>query len=168
MVAGLRLHDYNCGFKLYRREVTEAVEVYGEFHRFLPALAHWRGFRVGEVPVRHRARKYGHSKFGASRFINGFLDLLAAAFISTSSLKPLHVFGRMGLMSLVVGAVMGLWFVVQWLMGEPMHVRPLMLLGAALVLLGIQFVLMGLLGEMIAHQGARADYPLRRRFNLDA
>jgi len=167
-VAGLRLHDYNCGFKLYRREVTEAVEVYGEFHRFLPALAHWRGFRVGEVPVRHRARKYGHSKFGASRFINGFLDLLAAAFISTSSLKPLHVFGRMGLMSLVVGAGMGLWFVVQWLMGEPMRVRPLMLLGAALVLLGIQFVLMGLLGEMIAHQGARADYPLRRRFNLDA
>jgi glycosyltransferase involved in cell wall biosynthesis len=167
MVAGIRLHDFNCGFKLYRREVTEAIEVYGEFHRFIPALAHWRGFRVGEVPVRHRARRYGKSKFGASRFINGFLDLLAAAFISTSALKPLHVFGRIGLLFLTVGAGIGVWFVVQWAGGEPMRVRPLMLLGVGLVLLGIQFVLMGLLGEMIAYQGARAEYPVRRRINLD-
>jgi glycosyltransferase involved in cell wall biosynthesis len=167
-VAGLKLHDYNCGFKLYRREVTEAIEVYGEFHRFMPALAHWRGFRVGEVPVRHRARRFGRSKFGASRFINGFLDLLAAAFISTSALKPLHVFGRIGLLFLVGGVAIGSWFVAQWIGGEPMRVRPLMLLGVGLVLLGIQFVLMGLLGEMIAHQGARAEYPVRRRFNLDA
>jgi glycosyltransferase involved in cell wall biosynthesis len=167
-VAGLKLHDYNCGFKLYRRSVTDAVEIYGEFHRFVPALAHWRGFRVGEVPVRHRARRFGRSKFGAARFINGFLDLLAAAFISTSALKPLHVFGRIGLLFLAVGIAMGVWFVVRWGLGEPMRVRPLMLLGVGLVLVGIQFVLMGLLGEMIAHQNARADYPLRRRFNLDA
>jgi glycosyltransferase involved in cell wall biosynthesis len=167
-VAGLKLHDHNCGFKLYRREVTEAVEIYGELHRFIPALAHWRGFRVGEVPVQHRARRFGRSKFGASRFINGFLDLLAAAFISTSALKPLHVFGRVGLLFLAVGVAIGGWFVVQWVGGEPMRVRPLMLLGVGLVLLGIQFGLMGLLGEMIAHQGARADYPVRRRFNLDA
>jgi len=167
MVAGIRLHDFNCGFKLYRREVTEAIEVYGEFHRFLPALAHWRGFRVTEVPVHHRARRFGKSKFGAARFVNGFLDLLAAAFISTSALKPLHVFGRIGLLFLVAGIGIGTWFVVQWAGGEPMRVRPLMLLGVGMVLLGIQFVLMGLLGEMIAHQGARADYPLRRRFNLD-
>ena len=166
-VAGLKLHDFNCGFKLYRRQVTEAVEIYGELHRFIPALAHWRGFRVGEVPVRHRARRFGKSKFGAARFINGFLDLLAAAFISTSALKPLHVFGRIGLLFLLLGVAIGAWFVVQWAGGEPMRVRPLMLLGVGLVLLGIQFVLMGLLGEMIAHQGARADYPVRRRFNLD-
>lgn len=168
MVAGLKLHDFNCGFKLYRREVTDALEVYGEFHRFIPALAHWRGFRVGEVAVHHRARRFGKSKFGAARFINGFLDLLAAAFISTSSLKPLHVFGRIGLLFLGVGVVIGIWFIAQWAGGEPMRVRPLMLFGVGLVLLGIQFVLMGLLGEMIAHQGARADYPIRRRFNLDA
>jgi glycosyltransferase involved in cell wall biosynthesis len=167
MVAGIKLHDFNCGFKLYRREVTEAIEIYGEFHRFIPALAHWRGFRVAEVPVRHRARRFGRSKFGASRFVNGFLDLLAAAFISTSALKPLHVFGRIGLAFLVVGVGIGTWFVVQWAGGEPMRVRPLMLLGVGLVLLGIQFVLMGLLGEMIAHQGARAEYPVRRRFNAD-
>ena len=168
MVAGVKLHDFNCGFKLYRREVTEAIEVYGEFHRFLPALAHWRGFRVAEVAVNHRARRFGRSKFGAARFINGFLDLLAAAFISTSALKPLHVFGRIGLLFLVTGVAIGFWFVAQWAGGEPMRVRPLMLLGVGMVLLGIQFVLMGLLGEMIAHQGARAEYPVRRRFNLDA
>jgi glycosyltransferase involved in cell wall biosynthesis len=166
-VSGLKLHDFNCGFKLYRREVTEAIELYGELHRFLPALAHWRGFRVTEVPVRHRARRFGRSKFGASRFVNGFLDLMAAAFISTSALKPLHVFGRIGLLFLLGGAGLGLYFVALWIGGEPMRVRPLMLFGAGLVLLGIQFILMGLLGEMIAHLAARADYPVRRRYNLD-
>ena len=167
-VAGVKLHDFNCGFKLYRREVVDSLEVYGELHRFLPALAHWRGFRVGEIGVNHRARKFGHSKFGASRFVNGFLDLLAAAFISTSALKPLHVFGRIGVLFLAAGAGLGVWFVAQWLHGDPLRVRPLMLLGAACVLLAIQFILMGLLGEMIAHQAARAEYPVRRRFNLDA
>lgn len=166
MVVGLKLHDFNCGFKLYRREVTEALEVYGELHRFLPALAHWRGFRVGEVAVHHRPRRFGRSKFGASRFVNGFLDLLSAAFISTSALKPLHVFGRIGIMFFTLGALLGLWFVGLWIRGDPIRVRPLMLFGAGMVLLGIQFVLMGLLGEMIAQLGARADYPVRRRFNL--
>ena len=166
-VAGVRLHDFNCGFKLYRREVVDALEVYGELHRFLPALAHWRGFRVGEVGVNHRPRRFGQSKFGASRFVNGFLDLLTAAFISTSALKPLHVFGRIGLAFLLTGFGLGVWFVVQWAHGEPLRVRPLMLFGAASVLLGIQFILMGLLGEMIAHLAARSEYPVRRRYNLD-
>ena len=166
-VAGIRLHDFNCGFKVYRREVTEALEVYGELHRFMPALAHWRGFRVGELAVHHRARRFGRSKFGASRFVNGFLDLMSAAFISTSALKPLHVFGRVGLMFLVIGAGIGVYFVVLWAGGEPLRVRPLMLFGAGLVLVGIQFILMGLLGEMIANLGARAEYPVKRRYNLD-
>ncbi len=150
-----------------RREAVDALEVYGELHRFLPALSHWRGFRVGEVAVHHRARRFGQSKYGASRFVNGFLDLMTAAFISTSALKPLHVFGRIGLAFLLAGFGLAVWFVAQWLHGEPLRVRPLMLFGAASVLLGIQFILMGLLGEMIAHQSARADYPVRRRFNLD-
>ncbi len=166
MVAGVRLHDFNCGFKAYRREVTEAIEVYGEFHRFMPALANWAGFRVGEVPVHHRRRKFGRSKFGPARFVNGFLDLMSAAFISTSALKPLHVFGRIGLLFFVGGTLIGAFFVGQWAMGEPMRVRPLMLLGVGLVILGIQFVLMGLLGEMIAHLGAHRVYPERRRYNL--
>lgn len=167
MVAGLRLHDFNCGFKLYRREVVDAIEVYGELHRFLPALAHWAGFRVGEVAVHHRPRKYGRSKFGAARFVNGFLDLLSAAFISTSALKPLHVFGRIGLLFLATGAGIGAWFVGIWILGEPIRVRPLMLIGAGLVLLGIQFILMGLLGEMIANMRARTEYPVRRRYGAE-
>jgi len=166
-VAGVKLHDFNCGLKLYRREVTDSIEVYGELHRFLPAIAHWQGFRVGEVPVHHRARRYGRSKFGVARFVNGFLDLMSAAFITTSALKPLHVFGRVGLMFFTVGSAIGLFFVGLWIAGEPIHVRPLMLFGAGLVLLGFQFVLMGLLGEMIAHLGARSDYPLKRTWNLD-
>ena len=167
-VAGIKLHDFNCGFKLYRREVVDSTEVYGELHRFMPALAHWRGFRVGEIGVNHRARQFGRSKFGAARFVNGFLDLLAASFISTSALKPLHVFGRIGVLFLAIGLGLGVWFVAQWLHGDPLRVRPLMLFAAACVLLAIQFILMGLLGEMIAHQAARADYPVRKRLNLDA
>jgi len=166
-VAGIRLHDFNCGLKLYRREVTDSLEIYGELHRFLPALAHWRGFRVGEIPVHHRARRFGRSKFGAARFVNGMLDLISAAFISTSALKPLHLFGRIGLLFLSGGFGIGLWFVVEWAMGMPMRVRPLMLFGAGLVLLGIQLILMGLLGEMIARLGADVEYPVRRRYNLD-
>ena len=166
-VSGIRLHDFNCGFKLYRREVVESIQVYGELHRFMPALAHWQGFRVGEVGVRHRARRFGKSKFGVARFVNGFLDLLSVAFISTSALKPLHVFGRIGLLFLGAGALFAAWFVALWAQGEPIRVRPLMLFGAGLVLLGIQLILMGLLGEMIAHLGARTDYPLKRRYNLE-
>ena len=167
-VVGIHLHDFNCGFKLYRRQVVESIEVYGELHRFVPALAHWRGFRVGEVGVNHRPRRYGHSKFGAARFVNGFLDLLSAAFLSTSALKPLHLFGRVGLISLFLGTGLGVYFVVLWFGGEPIRVRPLMLFGAGLVLLGIQLILMGLLGEMIARLGvSHADYPIRERYNLD-
>ncbi len=165
-VVGLRLHDFNCGFKLYRREVTDALQIYGELHRFVPALAHWSGFRVGEVPVRHRARRHGRSKFGAARFVNGFLDLLSAAFISTSALKPLHFFGRIGLLFLVFGGGLGAWFAVQWLTGTPMRARPLMLLAGWLALTGVQFIVMGLLGEMIAHMRAHSDYPVRRRYNV--
>jgi len=168
-VAGIRLHDFNCGFKVYRREVVEAIEVYGELHRFIPALAHWAGFRVGELPVNHRPRKYGHSKFGASRFVNGLLDLISAAFLSTSALKPLHLFGRVGLLFLTIGVLLGMWFVILWLGGEPIRVRPLMLFGAGLVLLGIQLILMGLLGEMIARLGvSSARYPVRSRYNLES
>jgi glycosyltransferase involved in cell wall biosynthesis len=168
MVAGVRLHDFNCGLKLYRRAVVDELEIYGELHRFVPALAHWRGFRVGEIAVRHRARRYGRSKFGASRFINGFLDLIAASFVYTSALKPLHVFGRVGLLFILLGALIGVYFVVLWAGGEPMRVRPLMLFGAGLVFLGLQLVLMGLLGEMIASQRARSEYPVRREFGGSA
>jgi len=166
-VTGARLHDLNCGLKLYRREVVDALEVYGELHRFLPALAHLKGFRIGEVPVRHRARQFGHSKFGASRFVNGFLDLLAVSFIQTSALKPLHVFGRIGLLSGMVGGGIAAYFLVIWALGEPLRVRPLLILAAVLLILGIQFVSLGLLGELIATQHPKTNYPLRAQRRWD-
>jgi glycosyltransferase involved in cell wall biosynthesis len=166
-VAGIRLHDFNCGLKLYRREVVESIEVYGEFHRFLPALAHWRGFRVGEIAVTHHARRFGKSKFGASRFINGFLDLIAAMFLSRNALKPLHVFGRLALVTGGVGALINLYFLVVWLFGAPLRVRPVLVLGLVLVVVGIQLLLMGLLGEMIASTRPKTDWPVRFTANLD-
>jgi glycosyltransferase involved in cell wall biosynthesis len=166
-MAGVRLHDFNCGLKLYRREVVESIEVYGEFHRFLPALAHWRGFRVGEIAVTHHARRFGRSKFGAARFVNGFLDLIAAMFLSTSFLKPLHVFGRMAIVAGGLGLLINLYFVAQWLFGEPVRLRPLLFLGLALVAVAIQFVLMGLLGEMIAAGRTKTDWPTRFTANFD-
>jgi glycosyltransferase involved in cell wall biosynthesis len=167
-MCGLPLHDFNCGLKLYRREVVESIEVYGEFHRFLPALAHWRGFRVGELPVTHHARQYGKSKFGAARFINGFLDLIAAMFLSRNALKPLHVFGRMALLSGGAGLLISAWFFVTWLLKEPVRVRPLFVLGLVLIVVAVQLLLMGLLGEMIAHLGAHRIYSERRRYNLES
>ncbi len=166
-MAGVRLHDFNCGLKLYRREVVESIEVYGEFHRFLPALAHWRGFKVGEIPVTHHARRFGQSKFGAARFVNGFLDLIAAMFLSTSFLKPLHVFGRMAIVLGGLGVLINLYFVALWLFGEPVRVRPILVIGLALVLIAIQFVLMGLLGEMIAAGRTKTDWPTRFTANFD-
>jgi glycosyltransferase involved in cell wall biosynthesis len=164
-VTGTRIHDLNCGLKLYRREVVEAIDVYGELHRFLPALANWKGFRVGEAPVRHRARKFGQSKFGAARFLNGFLDLTAVSFVQTSALKPLHVFGRIALLLIALGGLIELYFLIQWLGGEPLRVRPLLVLGAVLVIVGIQFASMGLLGELMATQHSKTDFPLRAERN---
>jgi len=166
-MCGLKLHDFNCGLKLYRREVVESIEVYGEFHRFLPALAHWRGFRVGELAVTHQARRFGKSKFGASRFINGFLDLIAAMFLSRNALKPLHVFGRLALVSGGAGTLISLWFLGTWLLREPVRVRPLFVLGLVLIVVAIQLLLMGLLGEMIAAGRPKTDWPVRFTANLD-
>jgi glycosyltransferase involved in cell wall biosynthesis len=166
-MSGIRLHDFNCGLKLYRREVVEAIEVYGEFHRFLPALAHWRGFRVGEIAVQHHARRFGKSKFGASRFINGFLDLIAAMFLSRNALKPLHVFGRLALASGGIGMAINLYFVGIWLAGQPVRLRPLFVIGLVMQVVGFQFLLMGLLGEMIASQRPKTDWPVRFTANLE-
>jgi glycosyltransferase involved in cell wall biosynthesis len=162
-VSGLRLHDMNCGLKVYRREVVEHLPVHGELHRFLPALAHWQGFRVGEKAVRHEARRHGRSKFGPSRFVNGFLDLLTVMFLTAGQRSPLHLFGRLGLWTTAVGLLIHAYFFALWIMGRGLRVRPLLLFGVGLILLGIQFVSMGLLAEMIANQDRRREYPVRRR-----
>lgn len=162
-VSGLELHDFNCGLKAYRREVTRAIEVYGELHRYLPALAHWSGFRVTEVPVVHHPRRHGITKFGRARYLNGLLDLVAVMFLNAKARSPIHVFGRLGMASGIAGTLIELIFVAQWLAGAPMRVRPLMLFGVGLIILGVQFVSIGLLGELIARNQARETAPIRER-----
>jgi glycosyltransferase involved in cell wall biosynthesis len=164
MACGLKLHDFNCGFKAYRAEAAKSLEVYGELHRYLPALSHWQGFRVSEVPVRHHARKYGTTKFGMDRFVNGFLDLLSVMFIYAGSRSPLHVFGRVAIALALVGGLILLYFAGIWVTGGWLKVRPLLIFGVVLVILATQFISLGLLGEMMA-RGQHTDrvYSVKER-----
>ena len=164
IVSGLRLHDFNCGLKAYRREVVETIPVYGELHRYLPVLAHWAGFRVTETPVLHHPRKHGHSKFGLGRFTHGFFDLLTVYFVSNFTRRPLHLFGSFGLLAFGAGFAIALYLTWLWLNGVGIGARPLLLLSVLLMVLGIQLVSMGLIAEMIAHQARRTeDYAVRER-----
>jgi glycosyltransferase involved in cell wall biosynthesis len=149
IASGLALHDFNCGFKLYRREVVKTVRVYGELHRFIPVLADRLGFRVTEREVRHHPRRFGRSKFGSARFVNGLLDLATVMFLGTSRKNPLHVFGRMGGLLLAAGLGLCLYMFGIWIHESTLRVRPLLIGGVILVILGIQFISMGLLAEII-------------------
>lgn len=162
MASGLRLHDFNCGLKGYRRAVTKSLQVYGEMHRYLPVLAHVMGFRVGEVPVRHQARQYGETKFGRSRFLNGLLDLFTVIFLSRQRSSPLHFFGRVGLGFGVIGSLILFYFLGVWLVEHALRIRPLMLVGVAFVLVGVQFVSLGLLAELfVATREDASRYRIR-------
>ena len=161
---GVKLHDVNCGFKAYRQEVVKTVRVYGELHRLIPVLAASRGFRVAELPVKHHPRRHGQSKYGAARFINGILDLLTVLFLGSSRKSPLHVFGRIGGFCLVAGLGITLYMLCVWIIEHVLRVRPLLIGGVILVILGIQFISMGLLAEMIVstHRGEE-EYTIGRR-----
>jgi len=156
-VSGVPLHDMNCGLKVYRSEVMRTVELRGELHRFIPVLAHWNGFRVGEIRTVHHPRLHGKTKFGAARFFNGFLDLTAVMFLTTSSQRPVHLFGRLGIAFAFVGGVITIVYTWPWFLGHGLRLRPGLLFGLVLVILGIQFLSLGFLGELIA--GSRSDEP---------
>ncbi len=162
-LTGIRIHDFNCGLKAYRREVVKSIRVYGELHRYIPALAHWAGFRVGELIVQHRPRKYGKTKYGIGRFWKGFLDLLTTLFTTRYIRRPLHLFGFWGLLAVLAGVVIDGWLVVQWYLGyTSLSNRPLFLGGILLVIVGIQFISIGLLGEMISKaQRSGEEYSIR-------
>lgn len=150
--SGVQLHDFNCGFKAYRRDVTENIRLYGELHRFTPVLANAEGFRIGELPVKHHPRTWGTSKYGWSRLTKGFLDLLTVIFLTQYRQRPLHLFGLPGLLSMMLGVLIGLWLSFDKLvMGNPIGTRPLLLLAVLLVVIGAQFFGLGLIGEYIAH-----------------
>ncbi len=148
-VAGIRLHDFNCGLKAYRKSVVSHIPLYGDFHRFIPVMAKWRGFRVTEMVVEHRARQHGVSKYGVSRLISGFLDLITLVFLHRFAVKPLHFFGSFGLLFILIGSSLFGWFGLRWWIDGALHIRPLLYLAGISVLLGMQLGSLGLLGEML-------------------
>lgn len=164
-VSGIKLHDFNCGLKAYRRDVVKTVQVYGEMHRYIPALAHWEGFRITELPVQHHARKYGQSKFGFSRYMKGFLDLLTVVFTTRFIKRPLHLFGTVGALFALIGFGIDLTLSIEWAMNQTsLSNRPLLFMGIAMIIVGVQLVSMGLLGEMIVKNSlTNAEYTIRER-----
>ena len=149
MVCGKRLHDFNCGIKAYRRSVVRYIELYGDYHRFIPVMAKWQGFRITEMPVAHRARVHGVSKYGISRLVSGFLLLFSLMFILSLSTTPLHVVGFIGLLFILVGLGICGYFGYEWLQTGALHVRPLLLAGGFSLVMSVQFFSLGLLGEMV-------------------
>ena len=168
-ITGIKLHDMNCGLKVYRKDVVKSIEVYGEMHRYIPYLAKNAGFtRIGEKEVHHEKRKYGKSKFGMERFINCFLDLQSLWFLSTFGKKPMHFFGYSGLLMFLVGFVMTVWIIVAKLVHQAQGLKfravtdqPLFYLALLSVVLGVMLFLAGLIGEMIARSA-----PERNSYNI--
>jgi glycosyltransferase involved in cell wall biosynthesis len=149
-VTGVHLHDYGCSLKAYRREVVKNVQLYGELHRFIPAIANWMGVSVAEVPVRHYPRRFGRSKYGLSRTPKVLLDLLTVRFLLSYSTRPIHIFGGLGLISFVVGIGLGGYLsFVKFALGQDIGGRPLLLLAILLMVLGVQLISIGLLGELV-------------------
>ena len=160
-VTGIKLHDFNCGLKAYKREVVDNIYLYGEMHRYVPLLAKWNGFdKIEEKVVTHHPRKFGKTKFGISRFLNGFLDLVTLLFINRYIQRPMHFFGLFGVLFLVVGVVINLYLAyLKIFLGEPLANRPLLFLGLLLVMVGVQFFSIGFLGELLNRGEVKKQKP---------
>ena len=169
MITGIKLHDMNCGLKAYKSQVIKDIEVYGEMHRYIPYLAKEAGYAaIGEKPVHHQKRKYGKSKFGMSRFVNGFLDLMSLSFLQTFGKKPMHFFGYPGILMFVIGGIMAVWIIIAKLVHQAHHVpfravtdQPLFYLALVAVILGVMLFLAGFVCEMISRSSSD-----RNRYNI--
>jgi glycosyltransferase involved in cell wall biosynthesis len=151
LISRVKIHDFNCGLKAYRREVIENIQVYGELHRYLPLLAHWQGYRIAEVVVKHHPRRYGKTKFGVSRFFKGFIDLITVVFTTRYIKRPMHLFGFFGALAFFAGIIVNGYLTYLWISGVYLTNRPLLFLGILLIIVGVQFFSVGLLGEMFVH-----------------
>jgi glycosyltransferase involved in cell wall biosynthesis len=151
-ISGVHLHDVNCGLKAYRAEVLQGMRMYGELHRLIPVLAAYRGFRIAEIPVNHRPRQHGRSRYGPERYLRGFFDLLSVTFMGRYRYRPLHLFGGIGLLMGAFGFIVLTYLSVMWFWGQGIGGRPLFTLGVLLMVVGIQFVSLGLLSELITSQ----------------
>lgn len=162
LFTGVRIHDFNCGLKVYRAEIAKALNIYGGLYRYIPAIVHLMGYRVGEKEVVHHPRKYGRSKYGGRRLYHGFWDLITLLFLSKYMRRPLHFFGFPGILCFVVGFGILLYLTIGWFKGEWIGNRPMFFLGILLIIVGLQFVSIGLLGEMIAHDQKRQSYIIKK------
>jgi len=163
-MSGIKLHDFNCGLKAYRRAVVRQMKVYGELHRYMPVLAHWQGFSVTEIPVQHHPRRYGKTKFGISRFFKGFIDLVTVTFVTRYIKRPMHLFGFLGAFSFFVGFLVNGYLTFEWIYGKPLSNRPMLFLGMLLIIVGVQFFSVGLLGEMMVHNmQSDKEYTVKQR-----
>lgn len=160
---GIKLHDFNCGYKAMRKEVAKEIKLYGELHRYVPVLAYWRGFNVAEIKVRHHPRQFGSSKYGVKRLARGLFDFITVIFLVKFTRRPLHFFGWMGLISLGMGVLIDGYLSILWLMGEAIGNRPLLTLGTLLITVGAQFISLGLLAEMISYSilSREEEYTIR-------
>ncbi|MCL1956392.1 MAG: glycosyltransferase family 2 protein [Fibromonadales bacterium] len=160
IVCRQRLHDFNCGLKVYKAEVAKSVQLYGDFHRFIPLMASWNGFKITEKIVEHRARRHGISKYGVSRLVSGFLDLLTLMFLRKFVVKPLHFFGMLGLLFCLVATGVFGYFGFEWVSTGSLRIRPLLILAGFAFVSGIQFISLGLLGEMLNSKLQNKNYPI--------
>lgn len=175
-ISGIQLHDFNCGLKAYRNKVVKNIHVYGEMHRYIPLLAKWNGFgKIGERVVQHQARKYGYSKFGLERFLNGFLDLITVSFVHRYKKKPMHFFGLLGTVSFMTGFVITAWLIFEKIYGlsKGLKVReivdqPLFFLALVALIIGVQLFVTGFIAElMTSNQSKEIEYKIDEELNFD-
>lgn len=173
-ISGLKLHDMNCGLKAYRREVVKEIEVYSDMHRYIPYIAKNAGFtRIGEKVVHHQKRKYGSSKFGMERFVNGFLDLLTITFLSRFGKKPMHIFGVWGIVAFLAGFIISIWLIIDKVISQvhglkfrPVTDQPLFYLALVTIIIGLMLFLTGFLGELISRSSSnRNEYKIKETLN---
>ena len=170
-ISGLDVHDFGTTYRAYKKEVVRNISVYGEFHRYIPILAAWQGYKVSEIKVRHHPREYGKTKYGAGRLIRGFLDLLTVYFLEKFFSRPMHLFGTLGILFSAFGTVVCLYLsLLKILFDVPLSERPLLLLGVLMIVFGVQFLTMGLIGEMLTKHryetSTRKPYSVKARINL--
>lgn len=162
-ITGVNVHDSNCGFKAYRRKVIENLKIHGELHRYIPSLVKWKGYRITEIKVEHHPRKHGKSKYGVERLMKGFLDLITIRFLAKYTRRPLHFFGPIGILSMLLGFIAGIYLTWQWFKVGGIGNRPMLFLSVLLIVVGVQFISLGLLGEMVANMNQKEDYVVKKK-----
>lgn len=157
-MSGVDLHDFNCGFKAYRKEVVRGIDIYGEFHRYIPVFAKRKGFKIAEIKVHHNKREFGKSKYGFERYTRGLLDSISSVFLLKYSDKPMYFFGKWGIVSLLIGIIICAYLSIQWFMGSYIGTRPLLQLGVLCIITGVQLFSIGFIGNLIVDSSYRSRY----------